>query len=213
MTLPFKGQAAEWVDSLDPLAAFAEAVNTIVPNSDGGYRGFNTDGPGLVNDLRRLLGDVMGLRVLLIGAGGAANGVVRPLLATLPAELVIANRTPAKAEALADRLRRDGAQNASGVALGAVAGAFDLVINATSAGVGGQVPAIAPAVVEGACCYDMFYGGITAFRRWADASGARESHDGLGMLVEQAALAFELWRGVLPRTGPVLSIIEAEAGN
>jgi shikimate dehydrogenase len=213
VTLPFKGEAAEWVDSLDPLAAFARAVNTIVPDPAGGYRGFNTDGPGLVNDLRRLLGDVADLRVLLIGAGGAASGVVRPLLETLAAELVIANRTPAKAEALAGLLRQDGGSNTRGVALEEVAESFDLVINATSAGLHDQVPAIAPTVVEGACCYDLVYGGMTAFRRWAEASGARESHDGLGMLVEQAALAFELWRGVLPDTGPVLSILEAEGGN
>lgn len=212
VTVPFKGEAAAWVDTLDPLAAFAEAVNTIVPDPAGGFSGHNTDGPGLVNDLNRLLGEARDLRVLLIGAGGAARGVVRPLLGSVAAELVIANRTPGKAEALAGRIGQEGGSEVSGIPFEALAGPFDLVINATSAGLDDQVPAIAPAVVQGAACYDMVYGGLTAFRRWADASGARASWDGLGMLVEQAALAFELWRGVMPVTVPVLAALREEDG-
>jgi len=209
VTVPFKGEAARWVNTLTPLAAQARAVNTVVVTADGTTLGHNTDGIGLITDLKRLAPELKGVRVLMIGAGGAARGVALPLLdggagtKAPAAELVIANRSADKAVALAGSLREAGHQSAIGVGLGEVVGPFDLVINATSTGLEGAVPAVAPGVVRDALCYDMSYGGETAFCRWARASGAASVHDGLGMLVEQAALAFELWRGVRPRTEPV----------
>jgi len=207
VTLPFKGDAADWVDELESLAEFAHSVNTVVPNSQGGFVGHNTDGPGLQKDLQRLLGTRGDLRILLLGAGGAARGVVRPLLEGLAMELVIANRTVSKAEAIARRLGEVSAKPVSACRIDEVDGVFDLVINATSAGLDQQTPGIDPRLVKGAVCYDMVYGGETAFCRWALASGARAVHDGLGMLVEQAALAFELWRGVLPDSRGVLAAL------
>jgi shikimate dehydrogenase len=218
VTLPFKGAAANWVGSLTPLAEATDAVNTISIDNRGGFVGHNTDGPGLSNDLKRLLrswktphlnpGDSERLRVLLLGAGGAARGVARPLLEEHASELIIANRTVAKAEALKAMLGALG--EVSVCALADLGGRFDLVVNATSAGLDDQVPAIDPAVVQDAVCYDMVYGGETAFCQWALANGAAEVHDGLGMLVEQAALAYELWRGVLPDTTPVLAALRSE---
>ncbi len=211
VTVPFKGEAAAWVTDLDPAARAAGAVNTIVRRGDG-FRGYNTDGEGLVRDVVRNCGEwLAGARILLLGAGGAARGVVRPLLAEGPQCLVIANRTADRAEALAASLRDvASADRATGLGLAGVADSFDVVINATSAGLSGQaVAGLDPVAVKNALCYDMIYGapgspGDTAFCRWAEEHGARRAVDGLGMLVEQAALAFRLWRGVAPDTAPVL---------
>jgi shikimate dehydrogenase len=213
VTVPFKGEAAEWVGSMDPLAEFAGAVNTIVEDRDGGHRGYNTDGPGLVNDLERWLGGIATLRVLLIGAGGAARGVVRPLVEASIRELVIGNRTPARASALADRAAAVSPGSVVGLPFDELQGPFDLVINATSAGLQDQVPDISPDLVRQAACSDMFYGGETAFCRWASHAGASKVRDGLGMLVEQAALAFELWRGVRPDVEAVLAALRAEVAD
>lgn len=208
VTVPFKLEAAAWVDELDEDARFAGAVNTIRPRPDGARQGFNTDGPGLVADLGRHVSADVKLSILLLGGGGAARGVARPLARTLASRLVIANRTPERARQIAAAL---GAEipglDVSGGGLTAPSGVFDLVINASSAGLDDQVPAINPELVRGAICYDMVYGSDTAFCRWARGAGARATVDGLGMLVEQAALAFELWRGVRPDTGPVLAAL------
>jgi shikimate dehydrogenase len=208
VTVPFKGEAADWVDELDSEAEFAAAVNTIVPIEGGRFTGYNTDGAGLVIDLSRLLGNATGLRVLLLGAGGAVRGVVRPLLQSLAGELVIVNRTAGKAVDLAGHLGGSGKRVLGGgyellADPGVTGRGFDLVVNGTSAGLQAEVPPIPPSAVDGAFCYDMVYGAETAFCRWALGNGARAAEDGLGMLVEQAALAFRLWRGVLPQTGPV----------
>jgi len=212
VTVPFKEQAAQWVTELDPQARAAGAVNTIVRRGSG-FRGYNTDGPGLVRDLTANWGvGLRGADVLLIGAGGAARGVARPLLAQRPRRLLVVNRTAARARQLAQSLAPEAADlEVAGGGLAAAAGAFDLVINATSAGLQQQVPRLDPATVAGAFCYDMIYsaGGHTAFCRWAAAGGARQVTDGLGMLVEQAALAFELWRGTAPATAPVLAQLRA----
>ncbi len=214
VTVPFKGEAAAWVDGLDPAAAFADAVNTIVEDPAGGYVGHNTDGPGLVLDLERLLHEARDLRVLLLGAGGAARGVALPLLESIAGELVIANRTEDRAVRLADKLHAAGFSHVRAVPFEGLATrppheAFDLVINATSAGLDDRVPDVPGEVAAGAFCYDMVYGGTTAFCRWAQAAGARATADGLGMLVGQAALAFELWRGILPERAPVLERLQA----
>lgn len=217
VTVPFKGEAAAWVTELDPAARAAGAVNTIVPHG-AGFRGFNTDGEGLVRDLVGNCRErLAGARILLLGAGGAARGAARPLLAEGPQRLVIANRTAERAETLAASLR-DAASpgQAVGSGLDAVTESFDVVINATSAGLSGQaLSGLDPVVVKNALCYDMIYGspvspGDTAFCRWAAGHGARRTVDGLGMLVEQAALAFRLWRGVAPDTAPVLERLRTE---
>ncbi len=210
VTVPFKGEAAEWVDRCSDHAAFAGAVNTIVLEEDGSRAGHNTDGAGLMLDLDRLLRPgAAGLRVLLLGAGGAARGVARPLMEGLARELVIANRTLARAEALAGKLSQISERPVNTLAFDELKGGFDLVINATSAGLDDAVPPIAPSVVQGAFCYDMVYGGETAFCRWSREAGAAAVADGLGMLVGQAAFAFELWRGERPDVGPVLELLEA----
>ena len=210
VTVPFKGEAAHWVSRLDEAAAFAGAVNTIAVDEAEGYAGYNTDGPGLVVDLKRIAGAAENLRVLLLGAGGAARGVARPLLRSLAGELTIANRTPARAVALAERLAGISAVPVRAVPFPALTGPFDLVINATSAGLAESVPEIPPEAVHGALCYDMVYGKTTAFCRWALAAGARRAEDGLGMLVAQAALAFQIWRGVLPDMARVLDQLKEE---
>jgi shikimate dehydrogenase len=215
VTVPFKEPAADWVTELDPAARAAGAVNTIT-RAGGGFRGYNTDGAGLIRDLtghcRVMLAEA---RVLLLGAGGAARGVARPLLAENLRCLVIANRTAARAISLADTLQAEHPRaEVRGTALGRVTPGFDVIINATSAGLGpaGGVAPVDPAVARDAFCYDMIYSapsddGTTAFCRWAAAHRARQVADGLGMLVEQAALAFQLWRGMLPATAPVLELL------
>ena len=206
VTVPFKADAWGWVDERDAAAASSGAVNTIVVRGNR-TRGCNTDGLGLARDLAANLGwPVAGARTLVIGAGGAARGIVAALLDAGAADLTIANRTRAKAEALG---------RAFGIAacgIDEVEGAWDLVLNGTSAGLAGEGALVAPAAVAGARCYDLLYAqrGQTPFCRWAAASGARAVRDGLGMLVEQAAEAFCLWRKVRPDTADVLAALLRE---
>jgi shikimate dehydrogenase len=215
VTVPFKEDAASWVDTLEPAAEFAAAVNTIVRYPDGRFGGLNTDGPGLVADLNRLLGGPpRGMRVLVVGAGGAVRGVVGPLAELEPSRLLIANRTPARARTVAQRLReRFPDLNAEHSDLSGIEGSFDLVVNGTSAGLSDAIPDLDRSVVSGSFCYDMVYGADTAFCRWARDSGAAGTADGIGMLVEQAALAFTAWRGKVPETAPVLRRLVAERGG
>lgn len=206
VTLPFKTEAWRWVASHDQAASVAGAVNTVVLQG-GATQGCNTDGSGLVADLAGNLGwPLSGARVLLLGAGGAAQGVVLPL-AKAGAALTIANRTRQKAEGLAERLDAFATIHACG--LDEIGGGWDLIVNATSASVGGDVVPLAPQAAAGARCYDMFYAleGETAFCRWARTHGALAAADGLGMLVEQAADAFALWRGVRPATVGVVDAL------
>ena len=203
VTLPFKQDAFRYATRLTQRAKAAEAVNTLRFEDDS-VLGDNTDGVGLVNDLQRNLGRaIAGLRVLLMGAGGAAQGVLGPLLAAGPASLVVANRTAEKARALAQRY---GATEGGGY--GELAGKqFDLLINATSAGLSAEAPPLPAGVfAPGALGYDMVYGRDTRFLAMARAAGA-EACDGSGMLVEQAAESFLLWRGVRPDSGPVLAAL------
>jgi shikimate dehydrogenase len=209
VTVPFKEQAWEIVDERSPRAESAGAVNTLIALPNAGIRGDNTDGVGLVRDLSENHGfDFDGKRLLLLGAGGASRGVLRPLLETGLKKLVIANRTATKALELAE----------SGAALGPVSGCgleglagsqFDLIVNGTSAGLGGAVPAIPDdCLAPGGWAYDMLYGDMpTPFRRWGTKHGAAFSLDGLGMLVEQAAESFFLWRGLRPATAPVIALL------
>lgn len=214
VTVPFKREAWELCDSLSQRAEQAGAVNTLSFDANGRIAGDNTDGIGLVRDLNDNLGvDIDGCNILVLGAGGAVRGVLGPLLERSPASLTIANRTPQKAAALA----RDfaGLGNVSALAFDALAGQdFDLVINGTAAGLGNQVPAIPGSVITAASvCYDMMYNieKPTAFAAWALSHGAAGAFDGLGMLVEQAAAAFAIWRGVNPDSESVIQSLRTGA--
>jgi shikimate dehydrogenase len=206
VTVPFKVEAFHYARVCTERARQAGAVNTLKFDGDV-VLGDNTDGAGLVRDITVNLGEpIRGRRVLLVGAGGAARGVVHPLLAQGPAFLFIANRTVDKARALAQALTAEGPVAAGGFAdLGAQS--FDLVINATSAGLADELPPLPETVFStGALAYDMVYGRPTPFMAFAHRCGARVA-DGLGMLVEQAAESFFLWRGVRPDTAPVIELL------
>jgi shikimate dehydrogenase len=203
VTLPFKDQAFRYCrDALTGRARAAGVVNTLVFEG-GNARGDNTDGVGLLRDLVANLNfRIAGARVLLLGAGGAAQGVLGPLLEAGPQRLLIANRTADRARALAQRF---GASGGGYDELGDAQ--FDLLINATSAGLAGEAPPLpASAFAPGALAYDMVYGRDTPFLAAARAAGATAC-DGSGMLVEQAAESFLLWRGQRPDTAPVLAAL------
>lgn len=209
VTVPFKEEAYRLCDTLSRRARRAGAVNTLVLGKNGEgddpkVYGDTTDGVGLVRDLKRHGVTLDGARILVLGAGGAVRGVLEPLLAEGPASLEVANRTAAKAEALARDFADLGPIQGGGFA--AVAGPFDLVINGTSASLGGELPPLPDELfAPGASAYDMMYGAEpTVFLRWAGERGAH-GIDGLGMLVEQAAEAFFQWRGKRPDTAPVLA--------
>jgi len=203
VTLPFKEQAFSYCGKTSARARAAAAVNTLSFEGASVY-GDNTDGVGLVIDLERNLGRaIAGKRVLLMGAGGAARGVLQPLLQRGPAVLRIANRTVRRAVALAVLF-----QDVKGGGFGDLAGeSYDLLINATSAGLANETPPLPEEIfAAGAFAYDMVYGRDTPFLAQARAAGAATS-DGLGMLVEQAAESFQLWRGKRPDTAPVLAAL------
>ncbi|QKT03679.1 shikimate dehydrogenase [Ectothiorhodospiraceae bacterium 2226] len=212
ITVPFKGEAFALADELSERAGEARAVNTFVCRRDGYLIGDNTDGVGLVRDLtQNHAAPLAGKRVLLLGAGGAARGVLGPLLAEGPAELHIANRTADRAEVLAEAFAATGRVRGGGY--GGLQGAYDLIINATSASLGGELPPLPDdALAPGGWCYDMMYGKEpTPFLRWAAAHGAAQALDGVGMLVEQAAESFSIWRKVRPATAPVIAALRAGA--
>ena len=212
VTVPFKGEAFDWCDRRSDRASRAGAVNTLSAGTDGTIAGDNTDGIGLVRDLRDNLGLTLAdSRILVIGAGGAARGALGPLLTAAPARLVIANRTVERARALADDFADDGPIAASGFEALETAEPFDLIINASSASLAGALPPLAPGVVrEGGAVYDMMYGeAAEPFVAWGRDARAAIVADGLGMLVEQAAESFFAWRGVRPETAPVLAALRA----
>lgn len=209
VTLPFKAEAARFADLLTESANAAGTVNTLKRLEDGRREGDNTDGAGLVRDITVNLGFAPGGHsLLLLGAGGAACGVLAPLLATGPCRAVIANRTAARAVELAQRFADRGPVTGIGLDTLADHEPFDLVINATSAGLSGNVPDLPEELfAPGALAYDMVYGDTsTAFERWAREHGAERTSDGFGMLVEQAAESFLFWRGIRPDTAPVLRL-------
>ncbi|WP_219096353.1 shikimate dehydrogenase [Pseudomonas sp. UMAB-40] len=204
VTVPFKEEAYQLVSKLTDRALRAGAVNTISKLADGSLLGDNTDGAGLLRDLRHAGVSIEGKRILLLGAGGAARGSLEPLLAEHPAAVVIGNRTIEKAEALAMQFADLGPVTAS--RFESLHEPFDLIINATSASLNGTMPPIKECLIAPGrtVCYDMMYGkDATVFCRWAIENHAALQMDGLGMLVEQAAEAFYLWRGVRPQTAPV----------
>ncbi|MFQ3210080.1 MAG: shikimate dehydrogenase [Colwellia sp.] len=208
VTVPFKEQALALADELTDRASLAGAVNTLT-FKEGKIFGDNTDGEGLVQDLITNNVPLKNSRILLLGAGGAARGVLLPLLAHNPQFIVIANRTVSKADILCQhfadsRLSALGYQDLEQLS-------FDVIINATSASLSGHLPPISTSIIsQNVVCYDMVYGkDETPFLKWAKEHGAIKVIDGLGMLVGQAAVSFEVWRGVTPKVQPVIDKLRA----
>ena len=206
ITVPHKGEVAKLCDQLSERASTAGAVNTL-SFRQGEIHGENTDGIGLLRDLAINLGITLeGANILILGAGGATRGIVGPLLEMQPSSLRIANRTLDKAQARADHFSRSGPVSACRFNVVPVTEKYDLMINATSAGLQGEAPPYpAAAISADTFCYDLSYGlKPTPFSIWARENGAENSVMGWGMLVEQAAESFHMWRGVRPDTAPVL---------
>jgi len=212
VTVPFKGNAFALATSCSPRAQLAQAVNTLFLDSDGNICGDNTDGIGLVTDLK--LNNkvaICGQRVLILGAGGAVRGVMAALVHEQAAAITIVNRTVSKAELLAEEMQSLAPIEAMSYEMlqQAVSSgrSYDLIINGTSSSLQGEMPTLdAKLIAPGGCCYDLMYSATdTPFVQWAKQEGASLSIDGLGMLVEQAAEAFSLWRGVRPSTAAVIA--------
>jgi shikimate dehydrogenase len=213
VTIPHKVVAAEVADELTPRALRAGAVNTLAVQKDHRILGDNTDGVGLIRDLTENLGlTITRRRILIIGAGGATRGIIAPLLAFEPVEMVVANRTADRAQALVAQFEDLGAIRGCGFTDLSV-GTFDIVINATSASLTGEMPNIPSEIISATtACYDLAYCKTeTPFTRWALDRGCELAAQGWGMLVEQAAEAFCLWRGVRPETAPVLAALAGHA--
>lgn len=206
ITLPHKEAAFALAKDKSQQAQLARAVNTLWINGDGVLAGENTDGAGIVNDLRNNQVTLAGKNVLMLGAGGAARGALAALVSASPNHISLLNRTRSKAEAL-----RSDFAHVFDIEVGdysqELSRQFDVIINGTAMSLSGEVPALDPRYLAPACCcYDMMYGSEpTAFMTWADQYGAETVLDGLGMLVEQAAESFLLWRGVKPETAPVIN--------
>ncbi len=219
VTVPFKFEAWQLAARRTPRAVLAGAANTLRFDPAGeGWLADNTDGVGLLRDIEaNAARPLAGLRVLLVGAGGAAAGVLGPLLAARPAKLVLANRTADKAQALVNSHAAWAAEHGAALVAAPLATpgeGFDVVINASASSLAGAAaPVPAPALGPGALAIDLMYGAAAEpFLAWARQHGA-VARDGLGMLVEQAAEAFFLWRGVRPLTAPVLQALRAEIGG
>ncbi|MEB0055418.1 MULTISPECIES: shikimate dehydrogenase [unclassified Variovorax] len=216
ITVPFKFDSARLAQHVTPRATLAQAVNVLSFRKDG-MHGDNTDGIGLVNDIQRNADVALaGCDVLLIGAGGGSAGVLGPILEAGARRVVVANRTLAKAIVLVQRHAVLALQHHASLeaqALHTIEGAFDVVVNATASSLaGGEVPVAASVLKRGTLAVDMMYGPSAAgFMAWARAHGA-VPRDGLGMLVEQAAEAFEIWRGVRPPAAQVLAELRALVG-
>jgi shikimate dehydrogenase len=211
-TVPLKELAWEYADHKTERAQLSKAVNTLARQADGSILGDNTDGIGLVTDLiDNHAITLSGLRILILGAGGASRGIILPILEQSPQTLVIANRTVDKAAQLADEFHGKG--SITGCGYDALENRqFDLILNATSASLSGQLPPLPTGLLaEKGTCYDLAYGNEpTAFVRWGLENHAAKSLDGLGMLVEQAAEAFFIWRGIRPKTRPVIELLNSE---
>lgn len=216
VTIPFKLQAFALARERSTRAQSARACNTLAWRGDHWF-GDNTDGAGVVRDLTRNLGEtIAGRKLLVLGAGGAARGIAGALLGERPLRLVIANRTHAKAVELTAQFEREGPVSAA--TLASLSGQqFDIVVNATSLGLGTSVPAgLWPhrLFATQALAYDLIYAdNTTPFLAWARGEGAARTADGLGMLIEQAAESFHLWRGIRPDTGPVFRMLRPAGGS
>ena len=216
ITVPFKEAAWKLADKRSQRAELAGAVNTLWFDEQGQCYAENTDGVGLVRDITNNHAyQIAGKRLLILGAGGAVRGVLEPLLKAAPLECIIANRTVSKAETLAELFSRHGNIKASSYE-GLQGQSFDLIINGTSASLQGQLPPLPEGLLnQGGWCYDMMYAKTaTTFMQWAESQGAACVLDGIGMLVEQAAESFFIWRGVRPETEAVIySCSHALKGN
>ena len=217
ITVPFKVEAFNGATQLHELADIANAVNTLsIKGAD--IIGFNTDGLGFIRDLTQRHGvQLAGKSVLVLGAGGPCRGIIEPLLGTNPAQVTIANRTLANAQALCGLFAgRHGHNSLSCVDLSVLAegdaGTYDLVVNTTSLGLSADGITLPASLAQGSFCYDMNYGDKAAFARWAEEQGALNSVDGLGMLVEQAAESFNIWRGVRPKTDEIYQSLRKRVG-
>ena len=211
ITVPIKQRAFAMAQVLSAAAKKAEAANTLYLNAQGQLVAENTDGMGLVRDIcNNLKGQLAAKRILVLGAGGAVRGVLQPVLAQLPTQVVIANRTYSKACDLAALFTDIGPIQATPMAQ--LKGPFDWIINGTSASLAGDIPPLPQGLITNTSrCYDMMYSAqTTVFNEWALNQGAQQADDGLGMLVEQAAQSFNLWRGVLPPTDEVLLTLRRE---
>ena len=209
--MPFKQRAFAMAQVLSAAAKKAEAANTLYLNAQGQLVAENTDGMGLVRDIcHNLKGQLAAKRILILGAGGAVRGVLQPVLAQFPTQVVIANRTYSKACDLAALFTDIGPIQATPMAQ--LKGPFDWIINGTSASLAGDIPPLPQGLITNTSrCYDMMYSAqTTVFNEWALNQGAQQADDGLGMLVEQAAQSFNLWRGVLPPTDEVLLTLRRE---
>ncbi|MBD1577311.1 shikimate dehydrogenase [Vibrio sp. S11_S32] len=204
VTAPFKLDAFKFADRLTERAQLAQAVNTLKKLDDGQIIGDNTDGEGLVQDLLQYQAQLQGAKILLLGAGGAARGVLKPLLDQSPDQIVIVNRTLEKAQQLAKTFSEYG--NVVAKPMEEIDCSFDIIINSTSAGLAGGLPEISSAIFSPqSVSYDMSYGaGKTHFNDWAKHNGVTHAYDGLGMLVGQAAESFMLWRALRPSVRQVL---------
>ena len=211
-TVPLKELAWQRADSLSKRAQFSKAVNTLALQEDGTLLGDNTDGLGLVADLTINHGiPLSNSKILILGAGGASRGIIEPLMEQSPSSIVIANRTVEKAITLSTEFSQLGEISGSGY--DAIKNQqFDLILNATSASLTGELPPLADTILaKNGCCYDLAYGNKpTPFVNWGKSHGAEKSLDGLGMLVEQAAEAFYIWRGVRPETSGVIELLNSE---
>lgn len=209
ITVPFKLDAFEFADNLSGRARQAGAVNTLAMEDDGRIYGDNTDGVGMVRDIHENLGwELQDRRILILGAGGAVRGILGPLLKQRPRHILIANRTVEKARQLAAQFAELGEVN--GCQYSELAGGqFDLIINGTSTSMSGELPPLPSFILSNdGCAYDMMYAANpTPFMSWAASEAAWAVSDGLGMLVEQAAESFCIWRGVRPDTRPVIDMI------
>jgi shikimate dehydrogenase len=209
VTLPHKQAVAKLCESVSERAQLAGAVNTLT-RTDSGWVGDNTDGEGFVTDLARLGLRVAGRRVLVLGAGGATRGILAPLLAAQPAQLVVSNRNPWKPEELAELFKPLGTITPR-THLALKGDRYDLIVNATSAGHSGAIPMLpGQLLATDGECYDLSYCDAHApFARWAASQGAARIEDGLGMLIEQAACSFAIWRGVRPQTTSTMNHVRA----
>lgn len=211
-TVPLKELAWQRADTLSERAQFSKAVNTLVLQKDGSLLGDNTDGIGLVKDLT--INHNISLdnkRILILGAGGASRGIIGPIMEQSPAHIVIVNRTVEKAITLKNEFSQLG--NIAGCAYDDIKNnEFDLIINATSASLTGELPPLSDTLLtKQGHCYDLAYSNqSTAFVKWGLTHHAEKSLDGLGMLVEQAAEAFYIWRGVCPQTKEIIALLNSE---
>jgi shikimate dehydrogenase len=208
ITVPFKEDAWQYADTYSSRALRAGAVNTLIKKEDGSVHADNTDGMGMVRDITvNNACSIAGKRILVLGAGGAVRGILEPVLEEKPQEVVVANRTVSKAQNLAKDFADLGP--ISGCGFEQIEGQFDLIINGTSASLSGELPPVPESVIHAeTTCYDMMYGAEpTVFNQWAASLNAAATLDGLGMLVEQAAESFNLWRGVRPESSPVIHSI------